>query len=172
MEITSKQQEMVIDANTLIDYVKTDSTILKMISTYIGQVHIPSPVLDEVHPLTESDCIGLGIKVIEPSLEQVIEASGKRGKLSFQDHLCLILAHANEWVCVTNDVALRNECVSEGVQIYWGIEIICMLVECAALPAADAKEIILSIHQINPRYINRGVVDRAFARINKNQPND
>ena len=169
MDTTTGRRELIIDANTLIDYLQTDSTILKLISTYIGPVTIPSPILDEVKLLTESDCVNLGLRVIEPSLERVIEAISKRGRLSFPDHLCLIVARANEWICVTNDVALRNACVKEGVQIYWGVEVICLLVERNALPALDAKEIISGIHQVNPRYINGTVVERAFARIDQNQ---
>lgn len=117
MDTTTGRRELIMDANTLTDYLQTDSTILKLISTYIGPVTIPSPIFDEVKLLTESDCVNLGLRVIEPSLEQVVfEAVSKRGRLSFPDHLCLIIARATEWIsCVTDDVALRNSCVNEGV---------------------------------------------------------
>lgn len=138
---------LILDANILIDFFKCDRTIIKLICSYVGQIYIATPVLNEVTEISESDCIELGIVLVEPDLEQVFIAAEKRGPLSFQGHLCLILAKENGWTCVTNDKPLRKECEWENVPLIWGIELICILVESGGLPPKHARGIILRIQQ-------------------------
>ncbi len=95
------------------------------------------------------DCIELGIKLVEPELEQAMLAAERRGALSFQDNMCLILAKENGWTCVTNDKPLRRECKLEGIPLIWGIQLICILVESGGLPVKHAKDIILEIQKNN-----------------------
>ncbi|SFJ45793.1 hypothetical protein [Thermoflavimicrobium dichotomicum] len=162
---TNKQKFLILDANILIDFIHCDRTVIKLICQYVGQIHLPTPILDEVKEIQESDCTELGIRLIEPELDQLITASEKRGPLSFQDHLCLILAKEHGWTCVTNDKALRRECETDGIELIWGIELICLLVESGGLPTLHAKEVILRIHQSNPKYITKAIVKRAFQRL-------
>ena len=170
---TKTQPFLIVDANILIDYFTCDRTIIKLICTYVGQIHLATPVLSEVKEISENDCLELGITLVEPSLEQLILATtGRRGPLSFQDRLCLILAKDQRWTCVTNDKPLRKECNSEGVPLIWSIELVCNLVEAGGLPAAHAKDIILCIHQNNPRYISDAIVRSAFVRLRIENPND
>lgn len=158
---------LIFDANVLIDYVKSDPAILKLISKHVGQLYVTSLVLEEVNELNENDCDKLGITVIEPELKHLFQAEGKRGALSIEDHLNLILAKNNGWECVTNDRPLRIECEKEGVPIVWGIELICILVERGGLPLDHAKQIIKAIHLLNPSYIKEHVVQSAFERIER-----
>ena len=164
MAIT-KSQFLILDANILIDFLKCDRTIIKLISTNVGQVYLATPVLDEISEINDSDCAELGIKLVEPELDQVMLAAEKKGSLSFQDNLCLILAKSFGWTCVTNDKPLRQKCESEGVTLIWGIELICMLVESGGLPATHAREIILAIKKINPKYITASIVEKALLRL-------
>ena len=133
-----------------------------MINNHLGQLYLPTPVLAEIEEITEVGCIQLGIKLIEPNIEQVEQASQERGALSFQDNLCLILAREHGWTIVTNDKALRRKCEKEGIPLIWGIELICMLVESGGLPAGQARDIILKIQEINPKFITEGIVQDAF----------
>lgn len=170
---TKTQPFLIVDANILIDYFMCDKTIIKLICTYVGQIHLATPVLSEVKEISESDCLELGIILVEPALEQLILATTeRRGPLSFHDHLCLILAKDQGWTCVTNDKPLRKECEGEGVPLIWGIELICNLVEAGGLPNAHAKDIILCIHQNNPRYISETIVRSAFVRLRIEHPDD
>ncbi|EIJ80122.1 hypothetical protein PB1_07172 [Bacillus methanolicus PB1] len=163
---TKKQRFLILDANILIDFFKCDPMIIKLICTYVGQIYLASPVLNEVKEISDSDCLELGITLVEPELEQImLAATEKRCPLSFQDRLCLILAKDNGWTCVTNDKPLRRECVSDGVPLIWGIELLCMLVESGGLPFLHTKEIILRIKQNNPKYITEDIVQRAFVRL-------
>ena len=92
-------------------------------------------------------------------------AAEKKGSLSFQDNMCLILAKEHGWTCVTNDKPLRRECELEGIPLIWGIELICILVESGGLPVKHAGDIILEIQKNNPKYITDNVVENAFKRL-------
>lgn len=162
---TKKKHFLILDANILIDFYKCDRTIVKLICTYVGQIYLATPVLNEINEINEGDCMELGIILVEPELEQVMLASQKKGPLSFQDNLCLILAKEHGWTCVTNDKPLRQTCESEGVPLIWGIELICILVESGGLPVEHARDIILRIHKVNPKYITANIVEKAFIRL-------
>lgn len=162
---TQKRRFLILDANILIDLFKCDQTIIKLVCKHVGQIYVASPVLDEIKEIDDTNCTELGMILVEPTLEQVMLASEKHGPLSFQDKLCLILARDQGWTCVTNDIPLRKKCQSEGVPLIWGIELICILVESGGLPDNQAKEIILDIKKLNPKYITDDIVQRAFHRL-------
>ena len=156
---------LILDANTLIDFCKCDKTIIKLICTYVGQIHLATPVLSEIKEIDEGACIELGIKLVEPELGQIMLAVEKKGSLSFQDNICLILAKEHGWTCVTNDKPLRRMCKKEGIPLIWGIQLICILVELGGLPVKHARSIILEIHESNPKYITDIIVQKAFKRL-------
>lgn len=156
---------LILDANILIDFFECDRTIIKLINKHVGQVFLAAPVFDEVKQIKERDCSRLGIKLVEPDLDQLVEASNNIGALSFQDNLCLILAKEYRMTCVTNDKPLRRQCLSEKVPIIWGIELVCMLVESGGLSAEGGATIIQKIHVNNPRYITPAIVQQALIRI-------
>ncbi len=162
---TKKRKFLILDANTLIDFCKCDRTIIKLICTHVGQIYLATPVLSEIKEIDESVCIELGIKLVEPELEQVMLAVEKKRSLSFQDNMCLILAREYGWTCVTNDKPLRRQCGLEGVPLIWGIQLICILVESGGLPVKHAREIILEIQKNNPKYITDSIVKKAFIRL-------
>jgi hypothetical protein len=136
-----------------------------LICKHVGQIHLATPVLSEINEIDQSDCLELGIFLVEPELEQVMSASQEKGPLSFQDNICLILAREYGWTCVTNDIPLRRKCELVGVPLIWGIELICILVEAGGLPVEDAKNIILEIQRNNPKYITNNIVENAFQRL-------
>lgn len=162
---TKKRHFLILDANILIDFCKCDRTIIKLICTYVGQIYLATPVLSEINEIDEDACVELGIILVEPKLEHVMLAAEKKGPLSFQDNLCLILAKEYGWTCVTNDKPLRQKCELEGVPLIWGIELICILVESGGLPVEHAKDVILEIQKINPKYITDNIVEKAFKRL-------
>ena len=120
--------------------------------------------LSEVDGVEVIDCERLGIKVITPELIQLVSASAKRGKLSFRDHLCLIVSSALGFVCVTNDKSLRSACIDEGVQPMWGLELMIALVKKHKMRVKDATRVAEEIHQNNPFHIPRTLIDN-FVRI-------
>ena len=156
---------MILDANILIDFCKCDKTIVKLICHYIGQIYLATPVLYEINEIDEDDCREMGIILVEPELELAILAAGEKGPLSFQDKLCFLMAKQNGWTCVTNDKPLRRRCENELVPLFWGIELICILVESGGLPLEQASELILEIKKLNPKYITDIIVENAFKRL-------
>jgi rRNA-processing protein FCF1 len=86
---------LLVDANVLIDYVKSEPSILGLVARYLGEVYVLSTVLDEVDGLDMGDCEKLGLQVVEPELTQFEAAVRKRGMLSTADHLCLICGGHN-----------------------------------------------------------------------------
>ncbi|MBZ4688265.1 MAG: hypothetical protein PWQ96_1590 [Clostridia bacterium] len=162
---TRKKTFLILDANILIDLYKCDWTLVKLISTHVGKIHLATPVLSEVNEIDEDDCVKFGIVLVEPELEHVISASQAKGPLSFQDNLCLILAKEYGWTCVSNDKPLRKKCQDEEVPVIWGIELICILVEAGGLPVEQAKDVIKGIQESNPKYITDNIVKKALRRL-------
>ena len=106
-----------MDANVIIDYRKSDFSVLGLVSKHVGDVHVLTTIIEEVDGLEVVDCERIGLKAIEPELDQLTQAATKRGRLSFGDHLCLLVASEAGFVCVTNDKPLRKACAEEGVSI-------------------------------------------------------
>ena len=154
---------LLMDANVLIDYQKSDSTVLGLVNKHVAEVRILTAIIEEVDGLEIVDCESLGIKVIEPDLHQLGRAASKRGKLSFQDHLCLIVASDAGFVCVTNDKSLRSACREKKVCTLWGLEIMTALVEASAMSATDAIQIAENMHLSNPWHIT-GTIDDRFTK--------
>jgi len=157
----SEKLSLMADANVIIDYLKCDRSVIRLINSYVGQLYLATPLLNEIDEMDESNCLELEIKLVEPELHQMILASQNIGALSFQDNLCLLLAQKNGWTLVTNDKALRKRCEKEGIPLIWGIELICILVEAGGLPPDNAKKIISDIQEINP-YITNKIVKRRW----------
>jgi predicted nucleic acid-binding protein len=156
---------LIVDANVLIDYAATDRAILGLVNRYLGTVCIPRPILDEVTQLSATDCDRLGLLIVDGSVEQLLEAGRVRGRLSFHDRLCLILAEAEGWTCVTNDKALRRSCGELSIPVLWGLELMAELVFGGKLSREAALEVARSIQRINPRHITADILQRFELRL-------
>jgi rRNA-processing protein FCF1 len=142
---------LLFDANVLIDYYDTDSTVFSAIRESVGEIYVLERVLQEVEQLDAGRALELGLQVWEPLLEQMNEAAAGGGRLSFQDHLCLAVARDEGMTCVTNDIALRNRCAEESVKVLWGLELLILSVQKGGLTAAKARNIGTAICELNPR---------------------
>lgn len=151
---------LVFDASALIDIADADRALLTLIAQAIGPVIVPTPVLGEVSTLTETDCAALGLTVLEPSLEQLTEATIRRGRLSEEDRLCLIVARDLGATCVTSDGALYDACVEGGIGVWRGLRPLIALVDLGVLDARAAIVTVRTIRATNA-YIITSVV-RAF----------
>ncbi|MEO8901718.1 MAG: hypothetical protein ABI488_07975 [Polyangiaceae bacterium] len=155
---------LLVDACVLIDFAKADRSILTLAARHVGEVYVATPVLEEVREIDAAMAVSLGIKVFEPSLELVARAASVRGRLSFQDRVCLLVAKAEGWTCVSNDKALRSACEAEQVAIMLGFEVLALLVDARALEAAGAIELAEQIAASNRR-IGPAVLARFKARV-------
>lgn len=142
---------LIVDANVLIDYLETDISILSLVSRHLGPVCVATPVLREVLGLDASECEDLGIAIIEPTLEEALQArSRERGGPSFQDRICLAIARHRGFICATNDKGLRRACGAAGVEVQWGLELAMRLVQGGHLPSEDARAIARQMREPPP----------------------
>ena len=161
---------LLVDANVLIDYAKAERSILALAARHLGQVEVLSPILAEVEQLDEDECERLGLHVVEPALAQVVAAAERHGPLSFEDHLCLIVAKERGWTCVTNDGALRHALQREQLPVMWGLELMIELVRAGQLEPGDALTVAEAMHMTNKLHISRALVDRFAERIREVMP--
>lgn len=157
--------ELVADANVLIDYAKTDPSILSLYVRHFGPIYVPSVIVDEVDQLDFSDCETLGLTVVDEPLDILLGATEQRGPLSFEDRVCLLLARTNQWTCVTNEKPLHRACKQEKVASIWGLRLMIELVHAGQLTIENALEVALAIHHINPRYITPEILVRFEERL-------
>jgi hypothetical protein len=148
----------IVDACVLIDFAKTDPSLLRLIVAHVGPIHVPSPVMAEVKQLDASMATSLGLRIVEPSFDTAAQAATLGGALSFEDRLCLSMAKASGWTCVSNDGRLRRTCEREGVPTLWGLELLLRLVGAGGLPKDQAEEAAVAIHCSNPRYVTKKVL--------------
>ncbi len=47
--------DLVVDANVLIDYAKTDPSVLTLYARHLGRIYVPSVILGEVEQLDETN---------------------------------------------------------------------------------------------------------------------
>lgn len=155
---------LILDACVLIDFLSTDRNLLRIAGLELT-VHVASVVLAEVDDVDEGVLATLGVKVVEPSVELSTDAAGRRGALSFEDWVSLLLAEEEGWTCVTNDGRLRKECAQHNIDVLWGLELLAILVERGRLAAAAAVEAAEAMHRSNPRYISAEIVARFRAKL-------
>ena len=156
----SEGRLLVVDANVLIDYALADISILSLASRFVGTIHVPRSILEEVIQLAETDCDRLGLRIVEASLDQIQEAVGGSGRLSFNDRICLILARDRGWTCLTNDRALRKACGGMAVPVLWGLELMLELIATGHLAPESALQVARVIQAANPRHITAEILDR------------
>jgi rRNA-processing protein FCF1 len=155
---------LLADANPVIDYVGTNREILALVAAHFESLCILSTVLEEIEDFDASECARLGIRLVEPTLDEVIHASSRRGRLSVQDHLCLLVSRRLRLICVTNDIPLRKACEQEGVEVLWGLELMAALVGAGRMTSEDAIRTAKAIQMLNPFHIRQDIVDR-FSRL-------
>jgi predicted nucleic acid-binding protein len=155
----SRRALLVLDANVLIDYVHAARSILRLTVQHLGDVVVPEAILDEVEDLSREDCEALGIEVVTATDDQVTEAAafGRKGPLSFNDRLFVLMARDARWICVTNDRSLRAACEREELEVRWSLRIMLDLVTMEVLEANEAERIARAIAEENP-FITANVI--------------
>lgn len=154
------RKRMLLDACVLIDYWKAEKDVLRLFRKHLGELNVVSPVLNEVDDIGDADELtGLGVQILEPKLEDVMEAGAQRGQLSFPDRLSVIVAKREGYICVTNDKSLRIACEKEGIDVIWGLEMLLMLYYEGGITESAALEIAGQIRASNPIYITQSVIN-------------
>ena len=139
--MAAAERLLILDACVLIDICLEDPTLLGLAASSLGRVVVLSPILAEVVQLDDAEVERLGLTVVEPETELAIEASARRGGLSFRDRMCLLFSRHTKGALYTNDKALFNAAGAEGVEVRWGLEILLDLVAAGQLGHSDAATI-------------------------------
>ena len=147
---------IILDANVVIDFRDSDRTILRLFSCEIEKLGIPAGVLIKVRGFTKEDCEGLGIELLFPDSME-LSLITPSGSLASDDQECAILAkHRGMKVC-TNDKPLRNKCDEIDVDVFWGLELLLILVEKKKLNKGKAVKVAENIKETNP-YITQEIL--------------
>lgn len=149
----------ILDACVFLDFLKTEREVLPLVGLHLGTLHVPEPLLSEIRDANESEIRKLGILVIEPKWEHLGKAASSRGALSFNDHLCLLMAKDNGHSCITNDKALIRACSEESVPTIRGLRLLLNLVSAGAITKRRAMRIGRLIHESNPHHIGLKILE-------------
>lgn len=151
----------VIDANVLIDFLLVDKTMLQLMATQLGPIHVPRRVLEEITEpaldVTEYENIGLRI-VIEDMEELESAISLEKKGLSVPDKVVLIMAQRRSWTPITNDNRLRAAMLELGITPKWGLEMLLQLVHEGHVSSEDAIKTAQAIIDCNPRMRSGGLL--------------
>jgi rRNA-processing protein FCF1 len=158
----------VIDSSALIDYQKTDDSILLLFTEHIGPIYVAEPVLiEEIDGFDRTDCQRLDISVASLNLDQLIEAARWQGPMSRYDACSLILARDNEWTVITSDNGLINRLKRGNVPYIRGLRPMLMLVSAGCLSHERAIQTAENMQAINPNYLTSKIVNKFKIEINK-----
>ena len=159
MEKDETNSGFIIDANVLIDYCKTDLSILTIFSKVIGTINIPTPIIyDEVSQISITKAEKFFLNPIEPTLEQLIEAKTFK-RSHFCDNLCFLIGQGNGYTCITNDKHLKRLCKEHNVPSIWGLEIMVILVKKDKISQKKAITVASAIRKSNS-FITNEIIQR------------
>ena len=97
--------------------------------------------------------------VVEPTLDQLLEAQTGWKQVSFQARLCFVVARDGGRSVLTNDTALRKVCERAGIPCMWGMEAMVFLVEEKCLGPARAMAVAEKMARANS-FINNRILER------------
>ena len=143
---------LILDTSVVLDYLKSEPSILSLASHRLGECLIASLVLHrEIDQLDPVQCEELGIRTVEENQNVITEAATRDGDsgLSFYDWLSILLAKEHGYVVVTNDQRQYRICEKEGVVCMRGLRIMLELVSGGHLEANEAEEISKRISKVN-----------------------
>lgn len=157
-QVEGRPPTLLADADVLIDFMTSEPDLLGLVAEHLGPLKVAAQVLATVDNLSESGCRKLGIEVVHPETDALLEAGSGTGRLSFEDRLNLVLCRTHGWTCVTNDGALRSACAEAEVPTKRGLRLLLDLVAAGHLTIARALRGAETIAASNPRHIHPGVL--------------
>ncbi len=158
-----ENRNILFDANALIDFQKTDFSVLAEVTQHLGNIYLLKEIRDEVWGLTQKDCRSVDLKVIS-SKKYIKELAAKPfGGLSLPDRLNLYTSIDSGFSLVTNDVNLRKACKVRQDKIIWGLQLLLILIENSEYSIDDAIKIGKMIGDQN-QYISKVIVDDFVAK--------
>ena len=166
LEKANPNQFMIMDACVLIDYMNGEPNLFRLISFYIGPIYVVTPILEEVDSITSiKELEVLGLRPIEPEIEDVFTANEMDGQTSFQDNICFLTAKRRCFTCISNDTTLRRKCKDAKVPILWGLELVLNLTKAGGILKGEALRIAKVIQKSNPRHMTTRILNDFEAKL-------
>ncbi len=150
-------------ADVLMDYVGADIGLLAAVSRSVGAVHVASVVLRIVDELDRRACGDHALVVVDEPLDVLREASGQRGRIAFEDRVCLSLAATAGGVCVTNDRAVRDACAAKEVASKSGLDLLLALRLADAATEAEIEKTAKKMREGNRTHVTASMLDEFLA---------
>ena len=161
--MNQENRNILFNANALIDFQKTDFSVLGEVRQHLGNLYLLKEIRDEVQGLTQKDCRSVDLKVISSKDHIKNIANQPYGSLSRPDRLNLYTSIDSGFSLVTNDLNLRKACEERQVKIIWGLQLLLILIEKSDYSINDAIKIGKMIGNKN-RYISEEIVNDFVAR--------
>ncbi|MBQ3350226.1 MAG: hypothetical protein IJG38_07480 [Thermoguttaceae bacterium] len=149
--------DLILDTCVLIDIAKTDISILNLINK-IAILHTITKVVEEVKS-EKIDFVSHNIEIITPHAEDyfALEQSGSQA-LSKCDKLVYLTARRYNFICVTNDTKMINQCNELGIQTIRSLRLLLLLYENHVINYRRALFFAQKMSQVNA-YITQKVLD-------------
>lgn len=158
---------LICDANILIDYAQANKRIIHLAAQNLYEIRVPLPVWAEVNDLTDQEAKALGLKLAEPTLDQIIEVGQMYGgQLSEEDNTCFVMARDEKAICATNEKTLRKKCQKNNIEIMWGLEWMIELCQIKKLSVDSAEKVARQIAN-NNHTITDDIIVRFLVQIKK-----
>ncbi len=166
MKSAGRRREVLVDACVMIDYVYANRAIFALWEQHYGRVRVVREVAREVKAFqNEEEIEKLGVEIVDLPVEDLALAAQLGGRLSFQDHLCVLASAKYRCVCVTNDKLLRAGCAKRDVPTMWGLELLIDLHKIGCINTQTAEETARKIHSNNPKHITERIVNEFLLKI-------
>lgn len=156
---------LLADANVLIDYQHSDLNLLALVGKRIAPIFVLTSILKEVKGLSEKDCRELGIRLIEATTEELLQAQQHPLRAHLNDRLCFVVARERGLVCLTNDGKLRRHCEEQGVSTRYGLRLLVNLVASDALLLPRAEDFAQDLYASHGRYLTKEVLNRFLVEL-------
>jgi len=146
---------LMVDPELVSDLAAVDESVLKLTTTYVGEVHVPMspfalPGIRGAHAENPPGCL-----VFEPSLEQLWAASNDRRHkgLSLRERLCIAIASSpiGRWTCVSDEKPIHAACVEDGLSAMTVFDLLAALFTTGVLSQAAAAAIASELGRTNRR---------------------
>jgi hypothetical protein len=151
-----KKRIYLLDPSVVEAYRKTRSMkMLVLFGKSVGECCIGSltPGVD-AKQLMVHECEAARFRIIEPEIEQLIEAERwpPPRLCGRYDRLNVIIARDLNSFLITNDKHQRAMALDAGVRCMWGLEVMAKLVDLRKLKATDANKVAEEIRKNDPRW--------------------
>lgn len=156
---------LLADANVLIDLASVDGglgLVGDLIGLGLAEVYLPRTVYDEIATMvSERDILRLGITILPVTMATARTARAYPDtRLSVADRILLAMAMERNLSVWSNDRRLRENCVQNGVSVFWEFQILRELVVRGFVEKVRLVEVARAVESKNGYMKLKGVAQK------------